>query len=226
MNDSPGFRRESSQHPLAPYVDQIDPDRTYNMRDIAVLIGTSRGSVETMRKLGALDGAVAEVMPGGGRMWTWRGSQLVQMASKPLRLQGLDHSKLAPVTLYRVGCGCPACRQAYVDEARERRRALSEERFPAAARETVLSRVWEGYTVVEAAEMAGVSTNQVYRRTEWDADFGSALDEAAWTLCQAGPDSPRCGTAGMYRGLGTGYSPCRGTGCREWRRESSQRNRS
>ncbi|MFE1130786.1 hypothetical protein [Streptomyces sampsonii] len=129
-----------------------------------------------------------------------------------------------------VGCRCRACVAAHTAESLARRRALAEENFTAAQRRHVLDLVEKAAPLGEAAKRAGVTLQQVYGRATWDPDFGGALDEAGWSLCVLGQDHPQCSTASGYRGneRGTGQAyrtPCRGTGCREWRRGMAQQER-
>ncbi|MBV7701041.1 hypothetical protein [Streptomyces sp. TRM70350] len=122
----------------------------------------------------------------------------------------------------------PACVAAHSAESFERRRALAEESFTAEQRRRVLELVAAETPVPEAAQKAGVTLHQVYGRANWDAEFAEALDEAAWSLCVLGQEHPQCSTPSGYRGNERGSAsrpPCRGTGCREWRRGMAQQER-
>ncbi|MFE0777814.1 hypothetical protein [Streptomyces sp. NPDC058861] len=127
-----------------------------------------------------------------------------------------------------MGCRCPGCVDAHVQESRERRRALAEERFTAEQRQRVLELTAQGTSVAQAAQEVGVTIGQVYGRATWDLVFSEAFDEAGWTSCALGSDHPLCSTPAGYRGNERGLEPrpaCRGTGCREWRRGMAQRER-
>jgi hypothetical protein len=93
--------------------------------------------------------------------------------------------------------------------------------FPQAARTSLLAAVSAGMPLPEAAAQVGVTATLVYGRAQRDPQFSEALDEAAWGLCVLGRTDPTCSTPTAYR-----HSQCRGTGCREMRRESSRRERS
>ena len=135
-----------------------------------------------------------------------------------------DHVQYAATTLYRYGYRCPQCTEAHAAESRERNRAAAAEAFTTEQRCFVLELVAAGVSVSEAAEVVGVDGAWVYARAVWDSDFAKELDLAGWTLCVLGPDHPKCGTATGYRGsVRDDTRPgCRGTGCREWKRESTR----
>lgn len=206
-------------HPLAPYAGQITPDAVYTLRGIASLMGMSLTSATNLNTHGLLPGGRIRVGDRGRKLHVWTGARLLRLASRPVRLE-LDHTRYAPTTLYRVGCRCAVCASAHTAETVARSRALSEQALPAPARARLLKLVEEGATVPEAAAAVGVTHQQVYGRAGWDAEFGEALDEAGWFLCTLTPDHPSCGTASRWRRGG-----CRGTGCREWRRDTSRRER-
>lgn len=220
-------RATTQPHPLAPYADQIDPQRVYTVRGIAALLDMAITSVSGMATYGLLPGGRIRPHTRGGRRHVWTGTQLLRIAKRPVRVK-YDHERLAPATLYRVGCRCHVCVAAHSAESRERGRALAEESFTADQRKRVLDLVGDQTPVAEAAETAGVTLHQVYGRANWDSAFAEALDEAAWSLCVLGQEHPQCSTAGGYRGNEKGQAhrpPCRGTGCREWRRAMSQQER-
>ncbi|MFF8464873.1 hypothetical protein ACF071_29520 [Streptomyces albidoflavus] len=220
-------RTTTQPHPLAPYAEQIDPEAAYTVHRIAALLGMAPVSVSGMATYGLLPGSRMRPHARGGRQRVWTGKQLLRLTQRPVRVQ-YDHERFAPVTLYRVGCRCHACVAAHTAESRERRRALAEEAFTAEQRKRVLDLVETQTPVAEAAERAGVTLHQVYGRANWDAEFAEALDEAGWSLCVLGQAHPQCSTASGYRGNERGQAhrtPCRGTGCREWRRGMAQQER-
>ncbi|MYU22863.1 hypothetical protein [Streptomyces sp. SID8352] len=215
-------------HPLAAYADQIDPVTTYALRDVAALLGLSLSNVSGMALHGWLPGSRLRPHRRGGRTYTWTGKQLLRIAARPIRVE-YDHDRYGPATLYRVGCRCPVCMRAHTAESRERKRALSEEAFPAETRAEVITLVAAGTPIADAAAEAGVSLAKVYGRATWDLAFGDQLDEAAWSLCVLGENAPGCGSPAGYRGKPKGRATrpaCRGTGCREWRRAQAQAERS
>ncbi|GGU39263.1 hypothetical protein [Streptomyces violascens] len=220
-------RTTTQPHPLAPYADQIDPAEVYTVRRVAALLGMALTSVSGLVNHGFLPGSRLRPHARGGRQHVWTGKQLLRIAQRPVRVN-YDHEKFAAVTLYRVGCRCPACVQAHSAESLERRRALAEKAFTAEQRNRVLELVAAQTPVPVAAQEVGVTLHQVYGRANWDLDFAEAFDEAGWSLCVLGQEHPKCSTPSGYRGNegGTaGRPPCRGTGCREWRRGTSQQER-
>ncbi|MFD8670522.1 hypothetical protein ACFV1U_34725 [Streptomyces microflavus] len=211
-------------HPLAEYAERIDAQRTYTLRDLAELMELSSSSVTGMARYGWLPGSRVRSHRRGGRMYTWAGRELVRLSNKPLVVE-YDHERYAASTLYRVGCRCVPCTRAHNTDSVARSRALAEDVFPRAKRDQVIALVTESTPVAVAAATAGVTLGTVYGRAAWDADFADALDEAGWSLCVSGQESPECGTPCGYRGNPRGPSPrpaCRGTGCREWRRGQSR----
>ncbi|MET8696844.1 hypothetical protein ABZV65_30390 [Streptomyces bauhiniae] len=211
-------------HFLAPYAAQLDPAGVYTVRQIAALIGAQPQSVYNLSSHGFLPGARVRVLPRGGREKVWTGKKLARLAARPIQVT-YHHDRYSPATLYRVGCRCPNCRAAHTKESQERKRALAEAAFPAEKRQLVLDLVEAQTPVAEAASEAGVPLAAVYGRALWDAVFAEALDEAGWSLCVLGSDDPMCSSAPAYRGNQSKRDPCRGTGCREWRRESSRQTR-
>ncbi|WP_086681814.1 hypothetical protein [Streptomyces pseudogriseolus] len=211
-------------HPLAEYADRIDPAEVYTVRQLAALLELAPSSVSGMAGYGWLPGSRVQPHRRGGRQYTWTGKQLKRLASRRIKVS-YDHDRYAPATLYRVGCRCSQCVHAHGVDSRNRRRALAEEAFPAEKRTRLVELVSAGAPVAEAAEKVGVSLSRVYGRANWDAAFAEDLDEAAWSLCVLGDTNPACGTAAGYRGNGEKRPACRGTGCREWRRSMSQRER-
>jgi hypothetical protein len=186
-------------------VARIDAGSVYTVRQLAELMELAPSSVSGMATYGWLPGSRMKPHRRGGLVHTWTGKQLLRLAARPIRVQ-YDHERYAPATLYRAGCRCPVCVQAHSADSRARNHALAE-----------------------AAKEVGVPLGYVYGRAIWDAEFGEALDEAAWSLCVLGEDDPGCSTPSGYRGNPRGKSPrpaCRGTGCREWRREQSRMERS
>ncbi|MFE4264575.1 hypothetical protein [Streptomyces sp. NPDC056883] len=219
--------RNAQPHPLAPYASQINPEGIYTLRQVAALLELAPTSVSGMVGHGWLPGSRMRPLARGGRQHTWTGKQLIRIANRPIRVT-YDHEKFSASTLYRVGCRCPACTHAHSQDSQARRRALAEEAFNAEQRTQLLDLVGEETPVPEAAKQVGVTIGQVYGRANWDAAFAESLDEAAWALCVLGAEDPKCSTAAGYRGCESGTSPrppCRGTGCREWRRGASQQTR-
>lgn len=220
-------RTAQRPHPLAQEAQRIDASAVYTVRQLAELMELSPSSVLSMAGYGWFPGSRMRPHRRGGRQHTWTGKQLLRIASRPIQVK-YDHERYAAATLYRVGCRCPTCTAAHSSDSRERRRALSEETFPAEKRKRLVELIAAETPVAEAAAEVGVTVSQVYGRANWDATFADELDEAAWALCMLGEDDPRCSTAAGYRGNPGGRSPrpaCRGTGCREWRRDQSQQER-
>jgi hypothetical protein len=220
-------RTTAHAHPLAFCANQIDPERTYTVRTVAALLGMAPSSVSGMATYGLLPGSRQRAHARGGSERTWTGKQLLRLSRRPVRVQ-YDHEKLSPATLYRVGCRCPVCVNAHSTESRARRRGLAEAAFTGEQRKRVLNAVAAGTPVADAAHQAKVTLHQVYGRATWDAEFAEDLDEAGWALCVLGHDDPLCGRPGAYRGYEQGEAyrpPCRGTGCREWRRDQAQQER-
>jgi hypothetical protein len=216
-------------HPLSPYAGRIDPNADYTVRDIADLMEMHTSGVSGMAAHGWFPGATMGSNAHGGRMQTWSGRLLREIARQQLRIV-FDHGTFQPSTLYRVGCRCPVCTAAHTAHDRARKRALSDDRFTAAQRARVLELVGSGATVADAADEVDVSVHQIYGRANFDAVFDRALDDAAWSLCVFGAGHPQCGTASGYAGnersLSNPRPRCRGTGCRLGRREASRRERS
>jgi hypothetical protein len=209
-------------------VARIDAGSVYTVRQLAELMELAPSSVSGMATYGWLPGSRMKPHRRGGLVHTWTGKQLLRLAARPIRVQ-YDHERYAPATLYRAGCRCPVCVQAHSADSRARNHALAEDAFPRQARKRLLALVTNAMPVAEAAKEVGVPLGYVYGRAIWDAEFGEALDEAAWSLCVLGEDDPGCSTPSGYRGNPRGKSPrpaCRGTGCREWRREQSRMERS
>ncbi|MFF8809880.1 hypothetical protein [Streptomyces omiyaensis] len=219
-------RTTAQPHPLADCAERIDPQESYTVRRIAALLGMAPGSVTGMATYGLLPGSRMRPHARGGRQHVWTGRQLLRIAGRPVRVR-YDHERLAPATLYRIGCRCVICVADHSAESQERRRALAEAAFTADQRSRLLELVTAQTPVPKAAQEVGVTLHQVYGRATWDAEFAEALDEAGWSLCALGQDDPRCSTAAGYRGSeGGAHRPaCRGTGCREWRRGMSQQER-
>lgn len=220
-------RTTSRPHPLADYAERIDAEAVYTVRQVAALMELAVSSVDGMARYGWLPGSRMRPHRRGGRQYTWTGRQLLRLAFRPIRVQ-YDHERFSASTLYRVGCRCPVCTAAHSAESKDRRRALAEDAFPEPKRRRLVELVSGSMPVPDAAKKIGVTIYQVYGRAAWDAEFAEALDEAGWSLCVLGDDSPACGTAGAYRGNPSVTSPrpaCRGTGCRESRRESSRKER-
>ncbi len=223
MQTSPAAR----PHPLAPYADRIDPDEHYTAREIADLLGITPNSISGMATYGLLPGSKLRSHARGGRQHTWTGKQLLRLARLPLRVQ-YDHERFSPATLYRAGCRCPECIEDHGAESTEWRRTRADEAFTPEQRERVVDLVADQTPVAEAAAMVGVTPYVVYARATWDGEFAAALDEAAWSLCVLGEAHPKCSTASGYRGSSRATDPtppCRGTGCREWRRGASRQER-
>ncbi|WP_244224160.1 hypothetical protein [Streptomyces tirandamycinicus] len=220
-------RTPSRPHPLAAYAEKIDVEAVYTLRQVAGLMELAPSSVQAMARHGWLPGSRVRPHARGGRRYTWTGKQLLRLANRPIRV-AFDHELFSPTTLYRVGCRCQTCVDAHTVESRERRHRLSDEAFPEEKQKRLLGLVADQMPVAEAAAAVGVTLGQVYGRANWDPSFAEELDEAAWSLCVLGPDSPGCSTPSGYRGYARGRDPrpaCRGTGCREWRRETSQQAR-
>ncbi|WP_328373405.1 hypothetical protein OG800_50235 (plasmid) [Streptomyces sp. NBC_00445] len=216
-----------AQHPLVQCAERIDPEAVYTVAGIARLLGMAASSVKGMAGYGWLPGGRMQPHARGGRQRVWAGAQLLQLAQKPLVVE-YDHERYSPVTLYRVGCRCDVCAQAHADASKAQRRASAEETFPAESRRQLLKQITDGMPVAQAAAAVGVSRSRVYGRADWDPDFAEELDEATWSLCVAGEDSPVCGTASGYRGQPgqlNGRPGCRGTACREWRRGAGRDER-
>ncbi|RAJ44302.1 hypothetical protein K388_07387, partial [Streptomyces sp. KhCrAH-43] len=213
--------------PLAPYASQINPEQVYTLRQVAALLELAPTSVSGMVGHGWLPGSRMRPHARGGRHHTWTGKQLIRIASRPIKVS-YDHEKFSASTLYRVGCRCPACTRAHTQDSQARRRALADETFNVERRTQLVDLVGEGALVPEAAKEVGVTIGHVYGRATWDAEFAEALDEAGWALCVLGSDDPQCSTSVGYRGRESGMfprPPCRGTGCREWRRGASRQTR-
>lgn len=220
-------RTSVKPHPLAEYAQRVDAERVYTSRQLAELMELAPSSVSSMASYGWFPGGRLTPHRRGGRVYTWTGKQLLRLAARPIKVE-YDHERYAPSTLYRVGCRCPVCVRAHSADSRDRNHALAEKAFPRQARERLLALVADAVPVAEAAAKVGVSLGYVYGRAIWDAEYGEALDEAAWSLCVLGESDPACSTASGYRGSPKGKSlrpACRGTGCREWRREQSRLER-
>jgi hypothetical protein len=193
-------------HPLARVVDRIDPDARYRAADFPELLGLARSSTNTLILSGWFPGAEWERVPGAdGRQRVWTGAALIAAADTDP--PALDHSRYAPSTLWRLGCGCDDCLARHNADSRTRRRAAADAAFPEQRRRQVLELVSAGDvpTIEEAAARAEVTPGQVFGLARRDDDFRAALDEAAVALCVGGD---RCGRPSGYR------QGCRGTMCR------------
>ncbi|MFI8943155.1 type I-E CRISPR-associated protein Cse1/CasA [Streptomyces syringium] len=209
-------------HLLAPHADDIDPEQLYTVRQIAGLTGLAVTSVYCLSAHGYLPGGRWDPKGPGGGHCLWTGEELLAMVSHPPTIV-YDHDAFAPATLWRVGCRCDRCTDWHNATSKQARRQAADDRFPTGQRRQVLENVAAGMAVADAAQLAGVTLHQVYGRATRDAQFAEALDEATWALCVLGPTHPQCGTATAY----SSHSgpPCRGTGCREWRRGASRQER-
>jgi hypothetical protein len=193
-------------HPLARVVDRIDPDARYRAGDLAELLGLARSSTNTLALSGWFPGFEWERVPGAdGRQRVWTGAALIAAADTDP--PALDHTRYAPSTLWRLGCGCDDCLAWHNADSRTRRRADADAAFPAQRRRRVLELVAAGDvdSIQAAAVKAGATPGQVFGLARRDDDFRAALDEAAVALCVGGD---LCGRPRGYR-LG-----CRGTMCR------------
>lgn len=192
------------------------------MRQIAGLTGLAVTSVSSLIAHGYLPGGRWVPARSGGGHRVWSGEQLLDMVDHPPTIV-FDHGTFSPATLWRAGCHCDMCTDWHNAATRQERRQASDEKFTAEQRRRLLESVADGIAVADAAQLVGVTLHQVYGRATRDAEFATALDNAAWALCELGPTDPRCGTAIAY----SSHSgpPCRGTGCREWRRSASRKER-
>jgi hypothetical protein len=194
------------QHPLAAVVDRIDPDALYRIPDLAGLLGLAPGSTHSLALSGWFPGAERERVPGAaGVRQVWSGAALIAAAG--IDPPPLDHTRYAPSTLWRLGCGCDDCLAWHNTDSRDRRRARSDAAFPPQKRRQVLDLITAGdvTSIVEAAERAGTSPGLVFGLANRDPAFRAALDEAANALCVGGD---RCGRPIGYQ------AGCRGTACR------------
>jgi hypothetical protein len=193
-------------HPLARVVDRIDPDARYGTADLAELLGLARSSTSTLALSGWFPGSEWERVPGAhGRRLVWTGAALIAAADTDP--PALDHTRYAPSTLWRLGCGCDDCLAWHNADSLTRRRAAADVVFPEQRRRQVLELVAAGdvATIEEAAARAEVTPGQVFGLARRDDDFRAALDEAAVALCVGGD---QCGRPCGYR------NGCRGTACR------------
>lgn len=197
------------RHPLLAVVDQITADATYTTTDLAHLLRMHRSSINSLAQGGWFPGGQHRPHTRGGRQRVWTGTELLAAAHLDEdQLPTLDHARLAPSTLWRMGCGCDDCLDWHNETTRERRRRIAAGAFPAQVRRRVLDEVAAGVPVPEAAKAAGVTVGQVWGCYRVHTDFARLLDEAGEALCQSPGDS-RCGTPAGYAGLS-----CRGTACR------------
>lgn len=197
-------------HPLKAVLGQVKARQRYAVRDVAELLGVAVESARALDRGGWLPGGSYEPMPGavGGRRKVWTGAEL-RAAAEVEELPPLDHSRYAPATLWRWGCGCPECTAWHNASTGQWKRGRAEQAFPAQARARLLELVADGAEVKDAAAELGLpSSATVYARARWDAEFSEALDEAAGALCKDAADS-RCGTPAGYR-----WMRCRATACR------------
>lgn len=195
------------EHPLARVIDRIDPAALYRVPDLADLLGLARSSTWALVQSGWFPGVEYEPVPDGtGRRQVWTGAALIAAADTDP--PALDHTKYAPSTLWRLGCGCDDCLAWHNADSRDRHRRASDDAFPEQRRRRVLELVASGtVTVKEAAAQAEVTVGQVYGYARRDQEFERLLDEAAASLCRD-PGGSRCATPGAYR------AGCRGTACR------------
>lgn len=210
-------------NPLSTATDRIDPHEVYTSKRLAEVLGVRRADVSLMRVAGWLPDGKRRALsstPGGARYETeWTGRQILT-AARRREQPPLDHERYSPVTLWRIGCRCEPCTQAHNKETRARCWAAADAAFPENARVVLLAALTLGTPLPDAAAAVGVNPAQVYGRAKWDTEFSQALDEAGWGLCALGRTDARCSTGTAYR-----HDRCRGTGCREMRRESSRRER-
>ncbi|MEV4087698.1 type I-E CRISPR-associated protein Cse1/CasA, partial [Nonomuraea fuscirosea] len=112
-----------------------------------------------------------------------------------------------PASRYRAGArNDPEARAAHNEQTREWRRQQSDAEFPPAARQRVLAAVREGQKLTDAARAVNITTNGVWGRARWDAEFSDSLEEALAANC---PGGARCGTDAGYKDGGR-CRRCRG----------------
>ncbi|MEU2354360.1 hypothetical protein ABZ599_15565 [Streptomyces misionensis] len=146
------------EHPLAHAVDRIDPAVLYRSDDLAELLGLARSSVNTLALSGWFPGFTWEREPNvGGRQRVWTGAALI--AAADTEPPALDHSRYAPSTLWRLGCGCDSCLAWHNADSRTRRRTAADAAFPEQQRQEVLDLISAGAvaTIEEAAVKAEVT---------------------------------------------------------------------
>ncbi|MEU9056532.1 hypothetical protein AB0D37_40125 [Streptomyces sp. NPDC048384] len=122
-------------------------------------------------------------MPGAdGTRLVWTGAALIAAADTDP--PPLDHTRYAPSTLWRLGCGCDDCLAWHNADSRERRRVLADAAFPEQRRQQVLELVAAGdvASIEQAAERAQVTPGMVFGLARRDDAFRAALDEAAMAL--------------------------------------------
>lgn len=202
------------EHPLAPIVNQLDPDALYRAADLAQLLAMPVKTIGIIAQGAWLPDTRYERVPGSTiTRKVWTGKALIDASrTEP---PDLDHIRYTPSTLWRLGCACDDCLAWHNADTRDRRRVKSDAAFPKQQRRALLDLIASRQvtTVAEAAEQVGVTHGQVQGLARRDRAFREALDEAAVALC-AGLD--HCGRA---RGYSLG---CRGTACRRAHWPSTQ----
>jgi hypothetical protein len=209
--------------PLRAIRDAIEPDETYTVGELAALLGVSAGTVRSLKdgqQIPDHDQPWKRFVDHGGRAGQWSGAALLAAADSEVEVPDLDHDRYSTATLWRIGCRCKTCHADHIEQTRTQRRQAALRAFPPAKQRIVLQEITDGMDLPAAAALVGVTRSQVYGLAIADEDFGAALREATWSLCRD-PGGPKCGNASGYYSL-----RCRGTGCRDYRRDLAVRERS
>lgn len=106
-----------------------------------------------------------------------------------------------------AGCRCNHCRQRHNDENRQRRRRdVSDPALSPTVRTQLLRLLSSGVSPVAAARELGVTTQRMYTRRRYDAEWDEQMDDA---LMQGRDPEITHGTTVGYR-----YYRCRCPECR------------
>jgi hypothetical protein len=76
------------------------------------------------------------------------------------------------------GCGCPQCRQAQNDTARDRGRAQAQKRLPVEVRQQLLDAIYAGQPFRTALRDLDLTSNRVFGLARTDQEWSSKLEAA------------------------------------------------
>lgn len=208
-------------HPLLSVADQIVPEETYTLADLARLTGRSRSSVGHWLRGGLLGQPHTEETTGAAPAWRWAlaGTTLLDAVHAPMPAPD-HHSPAAERQAWRRGCrddsGTCSCREHHNRSTRQARQRRAEARFPASAQREFLRLVRLRMPVPEAAHAVGMTEPAVNGYARSNPQFAARFASARERLCSKRAD---CGSAAGWR------SGCRGLWCWQQNRDARKRER-
>lgn len=195
------------RHPLTDYLDRIEPQQTYTVRDLADITGRARWTVGRWAAGGHLGEGGREETGRGTLRRVWTGRQLLDAVAAPRPVQ--DHDEKAPQSTWALGCravdACD-CSTTHTRATTGARRAAQERAFPPPLREQVLKLVQQGSSLAEAATGVGVSLDRIWGYAKTYPTWADALDAA---LMDGRRTDIRHGTYWAYQEHGCRCGECR-----------------